>query len=227
MRNSFLPGTDSGLLAWARNFSEKINASPALWGISPQQAADFAALAQSYSDTYRLAIDPITRTQSAVAGKNASRKSLKTGAALLASIIQGQASVTDAQKIDLGLTVRSTPTAQPAPEGAPAVNILSIQGRTARIRLKNMENFGSRARPRGVDGAIIFAAVSEQSPESAEPVFIALTNKTTLDVTLPLSAAPGAQVWIVARWFNRRKQMGPNSNPVCTNIQFGGIRMAA
>ena len=38
MRQSFLPGTDQGLLAWAMNLASKIEIEPEVYGLSPQQA---------------------------------------------------------------------------------------------------------------------------------------------------------------------------------------------
>ena len=53
---------------------------------------------------------PSTRTKGQTAAKNAAKILLKVAASDLAKIIEGTSTVTDQQKIDLGLNVRATPT---------------------------------------------------------------------------------------------------------------------
>src|SRR5262245_47449091 len=103
------PGSDNGLLAWSLNFSTRISAGPVPLGLTAGQATAYATLHTNFSSAMA-AIDPGERSKSLVAAKNTARTALKSSARLLASIIQGQASVTDQQKIELGLTVRAQPT---------------------------------------------------------------------------------------------------------------------
>ncbi|MBC7785462.1 MAG: hypothetical protein H7144_16640, partial [Burkholderiales bacterium] len=52
-------------------------------------------------------------------------------------------------------------------------------------------------------------------------------SKNVVDIVLPDGTAPGAKVWFTAFWFNNRKQSSPNTDPVSTNVQGGGVSMAA
>ena len=53
------------------------------------------------------------------------------------------------------------------------------------------------------------------------------TSRTTVDILFPESVVPGTQVWLTAFWFNGRKQSGPAATPVSTNVQGGGVSLAA
>jgi hypothetical protein len=226
MQTVTFPATDNGLLAWSLNFSTRISAAPVPLGLTAAQATSYATLHTNFS-TAMANIDPGEKSRSLVAAKNAARLALKTSARLLASIIQGQASVTDQQKIDLGLTVRNAPTPIPPPNKAPGITIVATTGNTVRIRLFDPTDAAVRGKPAGVDGASIFSFTGPSAPttESAWN-FEGVTSKTRLDITFPDTIAPGSQVWFTAFWFNGRKQDGPAATPVSTNIP-GGAAMAA
>lgn len=228
MPGSYLPNTDSTLLDWGRNFSTLINATPATYGLSAGQATAFATLYTAYETAYNTAVTPETRTKGAIAAKNTAKTNLKVDARNLVSIIQGIATVSDQQKIDLGITVRdSEPTPIPPPDVAPEIDFIATGSRTIRVRLHNERALRLR-KPAGVKGATVFYHVGAAAPaELSAWTFHESTTKPTLDVNLPSSVAAGSQVWFTAFWFNPRSQSGPAATPVSTFMQFGGLSMAA
>src|SRR4051794_22900338 len=118
MARSFLPDSDGALLAWSANFSALISAGPVPLGLTAPMAASYATLHADFA-TKLAAVDPGVRNKMAVSQKNSSRLSLKNQARLLASIINGQATVTDATRIELGLTVKAHPAPIPPPSDPP------------------------------------------------------------------------------------------------------------
>lgn len=220
------PPTDAGLLAWSLNFSTRITAAPVPLGLTAGQATSYATLHTNFSNAMA-AIDPGERSKSLVSTKNLARTALKTSARQLASIIQGQPTVTDAQKIDLGLTVRNAPTPIPPPANAPGITIVATTGNTVKIRLTDLVDSANRGKPAGVDGASVFSFIGAAAPtEESEWNFEGVTSKTRLDIEFPETVAPGAKVWFTAFWFNNRKENGPAATAVGTNIP-GGSAMAA
>jgi len=115
MANSFFTGTDAELYTGSESFSTKISATPTAYGLTAGQATAYAALNATYAAAYLAATDPATRTKGQVAAKNSAREPLQNMASDLAKIIEGTPSVTDQQKIDLGLNVRKVPAPKPAP----------------------------------------------------------------------------------------------------------------
>jgi hypothetical protein len=227
MAKSFLPDKDAALLAWSLNFSTKISETPVLFGLTPALATAYALLHASYADALADCA-PGERSKTLVSRKNSDRTSLKASARLLAKLVEGTATVSDAQKIELGLTVRQQPTPIPPPAAAPALDVVSVLGRTVKIRLHDATDAARRGKPAGVDGAAVLSYVGATPPaDLGQWRFEGNTTRTTLDVVFPNSVAPGAPVWLTALWFNERKQAGPNCAPVGTNVQFGSGSAAA
>lgn len=226
---AFLPRTDAALLAWSLNFKTMITATPTDYGLTAALATAYGALHDAYAAALQTATDPSTRTKGSVEAKNASRTALKANARLLANLVNGTASVTDAQKLDLGLTVRDlNPTPIPPPSAAPELDVVNVSGRTVKIRLRDAAVPSRRGRPVGVIGASVFSYVGETPPEDISGwKFEGSTGLTSVSVTFPVTVPPGAQVWLTAFWFNPRKQSGPACTPVSTHVQFGGMSMAA
>jgi hypothetical protein len=168
------------------------------------------------------ACEPGLRNKSNVQAKNTARLALKTMARDFSRIVQGQATVTNAQKAALGLNVRATPTPIPPPAVVPQVDIVSVIGRTVKIRLHNSEVAGKRGKPANVKGAAVFSYVGTTAP--TDPTLYKFEGNTTLtvvDVAFPETVAPGTSVFITAMWFNERAQSGPPATPVQAFIQYG------
>ena len=110
MARSFYYGTDSQVYMSSRSFSQKISADPGAYGLTPERCAEYASVDADYRAAYVAAVTPDTRTKGKISGKNDARASLMALAASLAKVIEGTPTVTDAQKIGLGLSVRGAPT---------------------------------------------------------------------------------------------------------------------
>ena len=227
MANSFLPNTDSALLAWAQHFSSMIAAGPAtIYGLTVAQSTAFNTLVTSYQVALT-ASEPTVRSKTTTAAKNSARAALKISAKQLASIIEGQSTVSDAQKIALGLTVRVTPSPIPAPGDPPELDIVSVTGRTVKVRVHNNTAM-KRARPLGVTGATLFSFVGVTPPgDLAGWTFQGSSSKTVVDAEFAATVPAGSAVWLIAFWYNGKGQSGPACAPVSTYITGGSVSMAA
>lgn len=227
MANTFLPRTDQGLLAWANNFSTLITGSPTTYGLTLELADAFNLLVNNFS-TALAACDPGVRNKSAVLAKNAAKVALKDNIKLLANIINGQATVTDSQKAELGLNIRATPKPIPVPTSAPALEIVSVVGWTVKIRLHGTTSSSTRGRPAGAIGATICSFVGPTPPaDMSQWMLQGNVGKSVTDFAFPTTVAGGSTVWFTAFWFNGRKQSGPACAPVSTCLQGGSVQMAA
>ncbi len=228
----FLPQTDAALLAWSLNFSTKVTATPTAYGLTAAQATAYQALHDAFASALA-ACDPAIRNKPAVATKNDARLALKDDARLLARLVQGTASVTDAQKLELGLNVRAAPSPIPAPSQAPGIDILGIAGRTVSIRLHG-DAVLKRAKPPGCKGASVFSFAGGASAPTDPSVykFEGNTTRTVFDVVVPDSVEPGTTVYITAMWWNERAESGPAATPVAVTVGYGmsqaaGLKLAA
>ena len=103
MGRSFYYDKDANLVTSSNNFSTKITATPTAYGLVAAQASAYAALNTAWANAYREAAEPATRTSAKIAAKNDARTNLRANAAMLAAIIEATPTVTDEQKLDLGL----------------------------------------------------------------------------------------------------------------------------
>ncbi len=225
MRQSYFPSTDAGLLGWARNMSQRLSADYGAYGIDEPRAADFAALFESYADAYQAANVPGIRSSAATSIKNQAREALKNAARLIVSIVRGQTDVSDAQKIELGITLPAPRRRTiPRPSHAPRLAISDMTGHTVQLRLTDAERQAAGSKPPDVRGALIFIAVGDQPPAPGAEGwrFYAGTSRTKCSVTFPATLPPGTKVWITAAWVNARNQSGPACTAIATHLQFGG-----
>jgi hypothetical protein len=115
MARSFFTGNDAQLYTGSNAFSSQISATPQAFGLVESQAVSYAALNADFSAKWLAATNEETRTKAAIVAKNTAARNLRLAAADLAKIIDGTATVTDAQKTALGLNVRKVPSPMPAP----------------------------------------------------------------------------------------------------------------
>jgi hypothetical protein len=130
MSRNFFNGTDAELYVGSTNFLAIVMVDPITYGMTVTQTGAYDALNIVWTGAYERATNPLTRTRANVAAKNAARAAIVAMSADLARIIDGTPTVTDAQKIELGLNVRKAPVPVPAPTEAPAVDLGSVVNRT-------------------------------------------------------------------------------------------------
>lgn len=224
---TFLPSTDSGLLDWSANLAQKISSDPSAYGLDPEQCDAFALAQAAYASALRIANTPDTRTKISIIRKNQAREFLKDAARLINAIVKSQPNVSDAQKAELLLTVPAKRSKVPPPVDVPLMTVLSVVGRTVRVKLRRREG-ERRAWPDGVQGAAIFSYAGSALDEDTA-VFQFQMNITSkeAEIDFPRTLPPGTNVWLTARYFNRRQELGPASPPIQTILQFSLIPLAA
>lgn len=229
MSKDYIPSRDAELVGWSNNFEQIVAAAPVALGLTVAQAAAYTAANADWQAAYTAGTDPSTRNVGTVAQKREKRAAIVALARQYNAIIQATPSVTDQQKLDLGLHVKDAePSPSHAPTFAPGVVVLSVFNRTARTRLFDPANPTKRGKPDNCAGAQVFSYVGEEPPADLSAwTSEGNTSRTALDITFPTSVAPGAKIWITARWFGPRFQNGPAATPVMTNLPGGSAQAAA
>jgi hypothetical protein len=231
-KTSFFPFTDSGLLAWSSNLSNRINADPGAFGISPLVAANYASLHEIYADAYLAASDLGRRCKVIVAQKNIARANLKQAARQIVATVRGTPSVTIEQKLELGITIPRSPTRIGPPESAPSIIILSVVGHRVRIRLMDAQA-PRRGRAPGIEGACVFSHAGEEHPtQISDWTFNGTFSRMEFDLNFPSALAPGTKLWFTAFFYNPRNERGPAAEAISTHLQGGsappkGMALAA
>jgi hypothetical protein len=177
MSRSFFTGNDAKLFQGSAAFAAKMSADPEAVGLSESDAAAYAVLDADYAAAYRAAANKTTRTQGDIMRKDGARAALRQMASGLARTIAGVATVTDQQRINLGLSVRKDPSPMPPP-GTPSECRVTLVGNGA------IELAWKCGQPRGSTGTMYH--VHRRS--GADPAFAYLGTTGTkrfVDATLP------------------------------------------
>ncbi len=226
----FPPRKDSELVAWASNFSTQITATPTTFGLNAAQATAFAALYSALNSAYNRATNPNTNSKAAIIAKNNAKENLLNGpggAWELVDIVQAFPGTTDEIRGELGLRIPDAPSPIPAPTAAPDLSILSLLGRTVKVRLRDQENPDRRGKPEGVQGATVLYFVGENAPADPSSWLFAMnTSKNLFDFEIPAAVSAGDKVWLTAFWFNNKKDAGPAATPESIRVS-DGLSLAA
>ena len=233
-RPYFLPARESELVSWSNNFSAKISASPAIYGLTAGQAAAYAALHASFAAAFAACNSHATNSQSATVAKNTAKKALLASARQLSQIVHTFPGTTNYQRSALRLSLRLTAAPIPAPVAAPGLTIVASMGHLVRIRLYDFASPTRRGKPPGVQGASVFSFVGASGGGGGGPPvsvtgwkFEYNTTRTVADVQFDVNLAPGTKVWFTAFWYNPRAESGPGCTPVSALIAGGQLQQAA
>ncbi len=127
MASSFFRRPEPELYTGTQVFATKISATPTAFGLTAEQAADYSALNILWRAAYEVANDPEQRTTGKVATKNNLKHQIRAMSSMLAAIVEATPTVTDEQKLDLGLNVRKIPEPVAAP-GTPYAFTVVLNG---------------------------------------------------------------------------------------------------
>lgn len=223
---------DSVLVGYMQNFTGQIVATPGAFGVLVPTATALDAATDAFIASYNALITARAngvRSVTLTNDKNTKRDAMLLVAREVYGQVQDSLSVSDTQKLGLGITVKGQePTPQPVPGTAPVIVVKKVDKRTVTLCFKDASDLERKGRPLATEGLTLFFAVGASAPNTAEGwTFQGSTGKTTVDVVVPQSVADGAKVWFTAFWFNNRKQSGPLAAAVGTNIQGGSSVVTA
>jgi hypothetical protein len=215
------PTRDSELFQWSLNFVTRIVATPLAYGLTVLQASSYQSAHDLFGDTLAAA-DPAVRNKPATLAKNQARADLKDMARNLAQIIQGTATVSDAQKAELGLTIPAPRHPIARPGYAPAADVVWVNATTARVRIHDAAGGGTRRKPAGVHSAAVCTFVGPVAPtDTSLYTWQGSTTKSIVDVNFSETLAPGTQAWITVMWQNAKQETGPACTPIPVKINYG------
>lgn len=224
MAADYIPAKDADFDAWLTNFSALITATPTAYGLTAPDAVIIAAQKTAFAAALATATDPSTRTAPAVAAKDAARALAVATVRPYAINVKLNASVTNSQRSDLGLTINSfPPTPIPAPVTAPALVLVQATPLSHQLRFYDVTTPTSKAKPYGVIGLEVRRAIGTSpavDPDSAAYL-------TTWGKSPNLSTFSSGDVGKVATYFGRwvtrsgpggRQQTGPWSTALAVTV---------
>ena len=219
MPSTYLPSREAELDTWLDNFRALIAAAPADYGLEAADALAITSACAAWHTAYLAAVNPTTRTKGTVAAKNTQRASVKAIVRGYAATIRADQTISDALKIGLGLHVRDAElTPVPPPATVPVLALAGMRQGSQEIRATDESTPGSRARPAGSAGMLLFRAVAGAPvSDPAEAQFLAFSGRP--EYTCAFAPADnGKTATYFARWTNAKGEMGPWSQPLPVSI---------
>jgi hypothetical protein len=204
----YIPQRDSELVAWSANFTAGVAVNASTWGIPPDEVANLQTADAAFATLHAQADSP-AKNAIIVAEKNTAREVLKEKIRELAGFWLKNPIITDAQRIALGLHVHdTTPSNIPAPKSRPELDIDVLDFRRLKVLFHDMGS-DSKAKPYGVNGAVVAYAVLDAPP--ADP---AALTRTALATRTPYileftEEERGKMVYVAICWQNEKGEKGP------------------
>jgi hypothetical protein len=224
----FLARREADLLAWSRAFSARISSDPQAYALTELQAQHYALLHAALAERLAAATAPSTRTRAVVSAKNEAESALRDEARRLARLVRASPSVSDEQRISLGLTPSAPARAGGTfPDAPPMIELLPALGRMVHLRLCDPAS-ERRGLPPRVAGALVFTHAGAAPPDDVGRWKLEATStRARVAFEVAANVAPGSQLWITACWLGPRARRGAMATPVCTYVGAGVSRAAA
>jgi hypothetical protein len=204
----YIPAKDSELVPWSANFTGQVATNAPAWEIPVSEVADLQAAVNTFATLHAQADSP-ARNAVIVAEKNAAREVLVTKVLALVGFRLKNPVITDAERVALGLHVRdTTPSPVPVPHTRPELDIDVVDFRRLKILFHDMGS-DSKAKPYGVNGAVIIYAVLDASPADHGALTRSLLATRTPHILEFTEEERGKTVYVAICWQNEKGEKGP------------------
>jgi hypothetical protein len=204
----YIPTKNLDLMAWSANFTSKIEANAVAWGIPASEVAALRAANDSFAALQKQTDNPDKNAVN-VAKKKAARKTLTTVVRVLVRFRLKNPIITEAEQIALGLHVRDTnPSTVPVPATRPTLHLQVVDFRRLKVIFHDQDS-DSKAKPRGVNGAVIIYAVLDAPPANSNALTRSVLATRTPHTLEFAEKERGKTVYISICWQNGKGQKGP------------------
>jgi len=224
MTPSYIPAPDADFNNWLNNFSTLLTADPTAVGETAGTALVLAADVTAWNAAYATATNPATRTAPAVAAKDNARVAAEATVRPIAIRIRNNAAVTDAQRVDYGVTVpKLVPTPIPAPTSFPIIGLRAATPGVHQLQYTDSDAPSGKAKPFGAVGIELWRSVGTvPATDPSQCTFYGTATKSPFRSTF-ITADAGKVCTYFARWNTKSgpggmAQTGPWSAPLSVVI---------
>ncbi|MDR1129541.1 MAG: hypothetical protein LBK96_00985 [Prevotellaceae bacterium] len=208
IHRDYIPKKDSELVSWGANFNSKVAAGASRWGIPSNEVTNLQTAYDAFVVLQRKADSPDSTTV-IVAEKNAARDKYVELVRAMAGFRLKNPIITDAERLDMGLHVYdNTKTTVDVPKTRPELFIEVVDFRRLKVSFQD-QGSKSKAKPYGVDGAVIVCAVLDTPPADHSALTRSVLATRTPHILEFTEEERGKTVYIAICWQNEKGQMGP------------------
>lgn len=204
MQAPYIPGPDAQFDSWIANFSTKLTAAPATYGLVAGDATAVAAVTATWATAYAASVAPATRTPVTIAAKDSARTNAEALIRPLAQQVSRNAGVSNDDKTAIGVNLPNTArTPVPPPTTKPGLTLVTSVHFQMTLAYRDTSTPTSKGKPTGAIGTdmrMTLAIAPATDPEAAKPLTIATKSPVIVSFT---SQDVGKYATFWARWQTR------------------------
>jgi hypothetical protein len=207
---NYIPRNDAAFNVWQGVLVSAIRAKYTIFGVPPEEMTKLEAIQARWATAYEVSENPATRTKGTVRERQEIRQEYESEIRIVVkAYITYNPFVTDKEREDMGLPVHDkSHTSVPVPTTRPELDIDVVDFRRLKVEFRDMGS-ASKARPYGVNGAVIVYAVLETPPAEISDLsrsVLATRTPHTFEFT---EGERGKTVYVAICWQNSKGQRGP------------------
>jgi hypothetical protein len=211
INRDYIPRKDTELAIWSANFKAQVIANAAAWGIPDGEVDELETAAGTFAALLSL-VDSPARSKIAVSEKNAARFALVRIIRTMTSFRMKNPVITAAERVAAGLHVGDgTYSAVGVPDSSPLLYVETGGSRQLNVAYANRES-RSKAKPYGVNGAVIAYSVADEPPASPDGLTRFSLATRTPHVIEFAEQERGRRVYVAVCWQNVKGRKGPWSD---------------
>lgn len=219
---NYIPRPDGAFGGWSDQFVKVVEIWWAAQGQKPNELDPLKEALAAWKLAYPAHIAAQAAAEAARQTKDAARVSLEAEIRPIARFVQSYFATTDADRANMGITVRDgalTPAAPPTTR--PLVRIDTSQRLLHTLRFSDESTPTRRRKPHGVLGAEVWVAIA--APHDPPPLigaafrFLSVNPRGTLQTDFTTAEA-GKTAYYALRWLSTRGETGPWSEIAAATV---------
>jgi len=204
----YMPTKTSDFLAWSENFITVVNLHKAGWGIDQSLITELQTLQAEAEALYEKCRSP-SRSKEDTLQKNETISLLKTKEEQLVRQLQAASFMTDAFRLELGITIKDThPTPRQDPKTKPDVKVTMEPPGVLLFRFSAPGSSRGAKDPDAVGLELCWALLNQPPSSQSELVHSAYGTNRTVKLQFDL-ADRGKTLYYMARWRGSGEKHGP------------------
>ena len=216
----YVPKADADFDNWQSRLISDVKKNAKTWLISEEDLTPIYGLQLRWTDIFAITSNKQNRTSADVQLKKEVREDLeKAIRQMVRQWLANNSRVTDADRIRMGLTVKTgtrTPAAVPASSPMGIIDFSVRQQHS--IEFFDEASAHSNAKPEGVHGCEIFVKIDGDAPKSVDEMTYLGTCTASPFVAKYDGTKSGKIAWYWLRWINSRGEAGPWSVAISAMI---------
>jgi hypothetical protein len=215
----YIPRSDADFNTWQANFLNYVGSNLAPLGLTAADLTPLTTAQTGWTTDYSVHIGAQTAADGALQTKKNTRNTYESSLRSLVRRIQGLPTLTDAQRAEMGLSLRETPrTVTGVPATRPVATVDTSQRLRHTIGFTDETTPSSKAKPDGVMGCEIWVKVGDPAPADPDQLQFLGTDTRTPYVAEYSGEEAGKVAHYMLRWVNTKGEQGPWSQTVSATI---------